>query len=172
MVKQCVMCNRLFDDYLDLYKTCPDCRKEEAELLRKVKDYLWDFPGTTEAKLRELFGVTHQQVIKWLREERLEITPDSSIKLTCRRCGSMILKGKYCPDCTKRVSQELDNIKKELSPKTQKSVYGMVVDKDMAPGGKMHFLQNKSRTSTGAPHKPKESSSANQTDPNEGKKNS
>ncbi len=148
MVKNCIRCNKIFEDYLDIYKTCPECRALEADLLRKVKDYLWDYPGTTEAKLKELFDVTHQQITKWLREERLEITPDSSIKLTCVRCGSMILKGKYCPDCAKRVGAELDELKNELSPKQErqsKQVYSMVIDKSMAPGGKMHFLQNSSR---------------------------
>ncbi len=145
MVKQCVMCNRLFEDYLDMNISCPDCREKETQLLRDIKDFLWDYPGTTEAKLREIFPVTHAQIMKWLREERLEITPDSSIKLTCRRCGSMILKGKYCEHCKQRVGAELNELKRELEPKAQKQMYGMVIDKDMAPGGKMHFLQNKSR---------------------------
>ncbi|MBO6154259.1 MAG: hypothetical protein J6O60_02350 [Lachnospiraceae bacterium] len=148
MVKNCATCNRIFDDYLDIYRNCPECREKEAGLLRQVKDYLWDYPGATEGKLREVFGVTHQQVTTWLREERIEITPDSSIKLTCLRCGSMILKGKYCPDCAKRIGVQLEQLKKELSPKEKrqhKNIYSMVVDKDMAPGGKMHFLQNASR---------------------------
>jgi predicted nucleic acid-binding Zn-ribbon protein len=148
MVKNCATCNRIFDDYLDIYKNCPECREKEAGLLRQVEDYLWDYPGATEGKLREVFGVTHQQVTTWLREERIEITPDSSIKLTCLRCGSMILKGKYCPDCAKRIGAQLEQLKNELSPKQErqhKNIYSMVVDKDMAPGGKMHFLQNASR---------------------------
>ena len=146
MVKNCATCGRIFEDYLDLYKTCPQCRDEENTLLRQVKDYLWDYPGTTEGKLRELFGVSHQQVTKWLREERLEITPDSSIKLTCLRCGSMILKGKYCPDCAKRIGAQLNEMKREMSAnKREKTIYSMVIDKDMAPGGKMHFLQNASK---------------------------
>jgi hypothetical protein len=60
----------------------------------------------------------------------------------------MILKGKYCPDCAKRIGVQLEQLKNELSPKQErqhKNIYSMVVDKDMAPGGKMHFLQNASR---------------------------
>ena len=147
MLKQCVMCNRLFEDYLDMNLSCPDCREKENQLLRDIKDFLWDYPGTTEAKLREIFPVTHEQIVKWLREERLEVTPDSSIKLTCRRCGSMILKGKFCDHCKQRVGAELEEMKRGLQSKEQntKQTYGMVIDRNMAPGGKMHFLQNKSR---------------------------
>lgn len=138
MLKNCIKCGKIYEDYLDLYKMCPDCRTQESDLLRQVKDYLWDYPGTTEAKLRELFGVTHEQVTKWLREERLEITPESNIKLTCVRCGSMILKGKYCDHCKKVVGDELDSLKKELSPKQEKQIYSMVIDKEVS--GKMHFV--------------------------------
>ena len=141
MIKNCIRCNKIFDDYLDMNKLCPECREQETGLLREVKDYLWDHPGTTEAKLREIFGVTHQQITKWLREERLEITPDSCIKLTCVRCGSMILKGKYCDHCAKIVGDELNNLKRELSPKPEKQMYSMIIDKNMTPNGKMHFIQ-------------------------------
>ena len=156
MIKNCIRCGKIYDDYLDLYKLCPDCRDQESTLLRKVKDYLWDYPGTTEAKLRELFGVTHEEVTKWLREERLEITPDSSIKLTCCRCGSMILKGKYCDHCKKKVGDELDMLKKELSPKQEKQIYSMVIDKDMSATGKMHFIQGGAKLSHVSKEKEKE----------------
>lgn len=99
MVKACLNCKRLFDDYFDTNTLCESCRKEEESLLRKVKDYLWDNPGTTEKKLNELFGVSKEQVKMWLRQGRLELTPDSKIKLTCLRCGSMIKTGKYCKEC-------------------------------------------------------------------------
>ncbi len=139
MLKNCIQCGKVYEDFLDLYKMCPDCREEETTLLRKVKDYLWDYPGSTEAKLHEIFGVTHEQVTKWLREERLEITPESNIKLTCVRCGSMILKGKYCDHCRKVVGDELESLKKDAAPKVDKQVYSMVIDKDAS--GKMHFVQ-------------------------------
>ncbi len=147
MIKNCLKCGKIFEDFLDLYKLCPNCREQEYDLLRKVKDYLWDYPGTTEAKLRELFGVTHEQVTKWLREERLEITPESNIKLMCVRCGSAILKGKYCDHCKKIVGDELASLKKDIAPKQDKQIYSMIVDKDFA--GKMHFANGGEKSGSG-----------------------
>lgn len=120
---------------------CPDCKKKEEELLRQVKDYLWENPGATEAKLEELFGTTHKQIVRWLRDERLEITPESKIKLTCKRCGSMILKGKYCKDCATKVGNELKSLEESLNPKEEKNITSMVIDNKNK--NKMRFVDLK-----------------------------
>ncbi|MCR4902970.1 MAG: hypothetical protein K6A23_08930 [Butyrivibrio sp.] len=138
MFKQCKTCNKVFDDYLNMYESCPDCRKKEEELLREVKDYLWEHPGATEAKLEELFGTNHKQIIKWLREGRLEITPDSKIKLTCKRCGSMILKGMYCDDCASKINTDLKNAENSFKPESH--ITSMVIDKKHK--AKMRFVSN------------------------------
>ena len=141
MVKQCEKCNRLFEDMFGTHDLCPDCRKEEEEVLRDVKDYLWDNPGTTEAKLWELFGVVHKQIVKWLRDERIELTPSSKIKLQCMRCGSMIYKGRYCPDCQLKISQEMTDLKQSLMPKLDKNIFSMVMDSSATKNERMRFLQ-------------------------------
>jgi ribosomal protein L32 len=140
MVKHCKICSKVFDDYLDMYDMCPDCREKEEKLLREVKDYLWENPGASEKKLEELFGATHKQIVKWLRNERLEITPASSIKLTCKRCGSMILSGNYCKDCISKVGNDLKELEKSLKPKEDKHLMSMVIDKTHK--AKMHFVEN------------------------------
>jgi predicted nucleic acid-binding Zn-ribbon protein len=142
MVKQCIKCNRLFEDILEKYDLCPECRKEEEEVLRDVKDYLWNNPGTTEAKLWELFGVTHKEIVKWLRDERIELTPSSKIKLQCLRCGSMIYKGRYCEDCQIKISQEMTELKASFMPKTDKKIFSMVKDSASAKDERMRFLQD------------------------------
>ena len=142
MVKQCVKCNRLFEDILEKYNLCPECRKEEEVVLRDVKDYLWDNPGTTESKLWELFGVTHPQIMKWLRDERIELTPSSKITLQCMRCGSMIFRGRYCDDCQAKVNQKLNELQQSMMPKIEKKIFSMVKETASAKNEKMRFLQD------------------------------
>ena len=142
MVKSCIQCGRLFEDFIDKYSLCPECRKNEEALLREVKDYLWVNPGATEAKLWELFGVTHKQIMKWLRDQRLEVTPGSAIKLTCQRCGSMITTGKYCKDCANKVANNLHELQASLMPREERNLFSMVIDTNIAQRGAMHFLQN------------------------------
>ncbi|MCR4740369.1 MAG: MerR family transcriptional regulator [Lachnospiraceae bacterium] len=127
MLKSCLGCNKLFDDPIGDYKLCKECRAAEEELLRKVKDYLWDNPGTSEAKLEELFDVTRKQVTRWLREGRLEVTPESDIKLTCMRCGSNIKSGRFCGDCVKKLK---DGFAKEIPNLKKKGVYIGNIERD------------------------------------------
>lgn len=143
MVKSCHSCKRLFEDFLNAHTLCPECRAKEEQLLRDVKDYLWSNPGTTEVKLCELFEVTHEQIMLWLRSERLEIMPDSAIKLTCVRCGSMISSGKYCADCKKRIKDDLGKMKDDIHADKENTQHtaGMVVDKS-ASKNKLRFLGN------------------------------
>ena len=142
MLKSCIQCGKLFEDYIDKYSLCPTCRKNEEAMLRDVKDYLWVNPGATEAKLWELFGATHKQIMKWLREQRIEVTPGSAIKLTCQRCGSMITTGKYCKDCANKVANNMHELQMSLMPHEERNIFSMVIDKKMARNGSMHFLQN------------------------------
>ena len=144
MVKVCSVCGNMFEDVLDKYTLCPVCRTEEEKLLRKVKDYLWDNPGTTEKKLRELFDVSHNQIMEWLREERIEITPESDIILTCERCGSMIYTGKYCKDCSMRIKQTVNDIQKSMDPpKEKKKLRTAAIDRLKLKDSKMRFVRKK-----------------------------
>lgn len=142
MLKSCTQCGKIFEDLLGKYSLCPNCRQDEETLLRKVKDYLWTNPGTTEAKLWEMFGVSHKQIMKWLRDQRIEVTPGSAIKLTCQRCGSMITTGKYCKDCNTKIANNLHELQAALMPREERNLFSMVIDKNFANHGSMHFLQN------------------------------
>ncbi len=134
MLKTCSVCKRIFEDISDTHSACPDCRAKDEVLLREVKDYLWDNPGTTEAKLNELFDIPNGRIMRWLRDGRLELTPDSTIKLRCMRCASMISSGKFCADCAKKIA---DGFKKTIVPKDFTSV---LLENPNSSDDKMRFM--------------------------------
>jgi len=80
--------------------------------------------------------------MKWLRDQRIEVTPGSAIKLTCQRCGSMITTGKYCKDCNTKIANNLHELQAALMPREERNLFSMVIDKNFANHGSMHFLQN------------------------------
>ncbi len=135
MLKTCSWCNRMFEDYLGNNTLCQDCRDKEETLLRAVKDYLWDNPGATETKLGELFDIPRGRISKWLRDGRIELTPDSAIKLRCLRCGSMITSGKYCPDCAERIKNGFEEAieRKEFTS-------ALLEEPKKDKNSKMHFI--------------------------------
>ncbi|MCR5516518.1 MAG: hypothetical protein K6F41_08665 [Lachnospira sp.] len=143
MIKVCSKCNNMFEDYFDKYNMCPNCRDDEENLLRQIKDYLWDNPGTTEKKLKELFDVSHNQLMEWLREERLEITPDSDIVLRCERCGSMIFTGKYCEDCNNKIKTTVNEINNSMNKdKEEKKIRVMSINRAKLKESKMRFMKS------------------------------
>lgn len=124
----CKNCGRLF-----LYQCgphfCTKCASILEEKFEKVKDYLYDNPGASIQRISEVNDVSVQQITKWVREERLEFTPDSLIGIDCEICGTTIKTGRFCKNCKDDITLKLgkafnkpipDEVKQELKEKRKK----------------------------------------------------
>lgn len=124
----CKNCGRLFLYQCGLHY-CSKCLGILEEKFEKVKDYLYDNPGASIQRIAEVNDVTKQQVIKWVREERLEFTADSLVTVDCEICGTMIRTGRFCKSCKNDLAQKLgkafnqpipEEVKNELKEKCGK----------------------------------------------------
>ncbi|MEZ0537215.1 TIGR03826 family flagellar region protein [Caldicellulosiruptoraceae bacterium PP1] len=103
-VRNCKRCGRVY-----LYNgspICPQCQKEEEEDFKKVKDYLYDHPGASLPEVAKATGVSPDKILRFLKEERLEIIGESNIVLECERCGKSIKTGRLCEDCKNEVGNK------------------------------------------------------------------
>jgi hypothetical protein len=107
------------------------------EKFEKVKEYLYDNPGTSVQRLSEINNVSVQQIIKWVREERLEFTADSITGIDCEICGVTIKTGRFCKNCKDDLSIKLgkafnkpipEEVKKELKEKSARKSFGGSTD--------------------------------------------
>ena len=124
----CKNCGRLFiHQHGPQY--CPKCRSIMEEKFEKVKDYLYDHPGSSIQHLAEVNDVSTQQIVKWVREERLEFTADSIVGIDCEICGGTIKTGRFCKSCKNDIAMKLgkafdkpvtEELKKELREKHRK----------------------------------------------------
>lgn len=112
-VKVCKVCRKMFQ-YVTGPEICPNCKRKEEEYFQLVKEYLREKPGADMVEVNDKTGVSMGLIEKFLRQGRLEVTPDSPIKLTCERCGKRILTGALCSACKNQVTSELNQIKKSL----------------------------------------------------------
>ena len=121
----CKNCGRLFLHQYGL-QYCTKCLSILEEKFEKVKDYLYDNPGASIQRIAEVNDVSRQQIIKWVREERLEFTADSLVTVACEICGSMIKTGRFCKSCKNDLAQKLgksfnqpipEEVKNELKEK-------------------------------------------------------
>ena len=132
-VRNCSKCGRLFN-YICGQAICDACKDRLEEDFQKVKDYIWDNPKATMQEICEVNDVTTNQIRQWIREERLQLTPDSAIQLQCENCGKNILTGRFCQECENKMARGLDNAFEK--PK-QKDEPRLKVDKD----DRMRFLK-------------------------------
>lgn len=132
-VKNCRKCGKLFN-YAFGPIICPECMSEAEELFQKAKKYVQDNPGCDIQELSENVEVDANQIRQWIREERLQFSDDSPIRIACEACGAMIRSGRYCDACKNNMSSNFQNAmginKKAPEP----------IRKKEADGNKMRFL--------------------------------
>lgn len=133
-VRNCRSCGCIFN-YVTGPVTCPACREKLEKKFQEVKEYIRANKGVSIPAVAEACDVDAGQIRQWLREERLELTAESDVFLTCETCGQPIRSGRFCEKCTMDMTRgfkEVLNSGKQTSPKPVKSE---------GEGAKMRFLK-------------------------------
>nr|MCR4923130.1 hypothetical protein [Lachnospiraceae bacterium] len=117
---------------------CSNCKSREESVFEEIRDYLYDNPGTKDTELIEKFDVTRKTITQWIRDGRIELTPESAIKIHCRRCNEPILKGELCEKCQKQKEETFNKLKHSV----KKEVMAAAVVARSAPRheNKMRYL--------------------------------
>lgn len=97
-VRNCRKCGRVFN-YVVGPVICQQCKEELEKKFQEVKNYVRENPGANIMEVSEACEVFPEQIRQWIREERLQFTDDSSIKVPCEGCGKMINSGRFCDKC-------------------------------------------------------------------------
>ena len=107
-VRNCRKCGKIFN-YVSGLPICPACRYEAEKKFQVVKKFIRENPRADIREVAAACEVETSQIQQWIREERLEFTEDSPIKLPCENCGTMIRAGKYCEKCKATMAKNLSN---------------------------------------------------------------
>lgn len=108
-VRPCKGCGRLFN-YIAGPHLCPVCREKLEDKFQEVKAYIEEHKGVSMQEVSEVCEVEMPQIKQWIREERLEITSDSAIRLSCEGCGAQITSGRFCDQCKYNITAGFKNI--------------------------------------------------------------
>ncbi|MCM1122940.1 MAG: hypothetical protein NC416_10175 [Eubacterium sp.] len=87
---------------------CEDCGAVEYDDYGKARNYLEKHTGATAAQVSEATGVSQKSIREMLKEDRLEIAPNSNAFLTCEICGKPIRSGRYCSRCESAYHKEIE----------------------------------------------------------------
>ena len=107
-VRNCRECGKMFN-YVSGMRICPTCSKKLDEKFTQVKAYIYENPGVGIKEVSDANDVSVNLIKKWVREERLTFTAGSTVGIDCERCGKTILSGRFCEECKKKVTKQLDS---------------------------------------------------------------
>ena len=132
-VRNCRKCGKLFNHIAGM-PICPACREKLEEKFQNVKKYIREHPQADIKEVAEECEVEVGQIQQWIREERLEFTSDSPVKLPCENCGEMIRSGRFCEKCKNNITKNLSSVLEKPKPTRQEQ------KKVQDTGNKMRFL--------------------------------
>ncbi len=133
-VRNCRSCGNIFN-YVAGQVICPVCREKVEKKFQEVKDYIREHKGAGIKEVAEECDVDAAQIRQWLKEERLEITEDSAICLTCESCGAPIRSGRFCGKCAGNMTRGFQEVLKGNQAAKVKPA------KEDPEGPKMRFLK-------------------------------
>lgn len=105
-MKNCKNCGKVFAANLG-EKICQECQRKEDEMFTVVKEYIYDHPHASVKEISEGTEVDEDTILRYLKEGRIEVAEDSLSTLKCEKCGKAIRSGRYCPECTSKLSNAL-----------------------------------------------------------------
>jgi len=105
-IKNCKKCGKMFS-YAFGPIICSDCLSEQEEIFQRAKKYVQDNKGCDIQELADNVDVDVQQIRQWIREERLQFSEDSPIRIACESCGAMIRSGRYCDVCKNNMARSM-----------------------------------------------------------------
>lgn len=108
-IKNCTKCKKIFSS-LRGENICAECVKKEEEEFNIIREYLRVNRGANIDVVSEETGVSIKQIMKYLREGRLQATEGMSDFLKCEKCGVSIITGQFCKDCSEKMTKALKSI--------------------------------------------------------------
>lgn len=104
-IRNCPRCGKIFNYYgRAICNKCIDIEENEFKL---VKEYIYDNPGATISEVSQETEVSVEKIMRFLREERLEIKSDNcNLLLECEKCGRPISSGRFCENCKGQINKE------------------------------------------------------------------
>lgn len=104
-IRNCPRCGKIFTYFGR--PICNNCIDTEENEFKMVKEYIYDNPGATISEVSQETEVTVEKIMRFLREERLEIkSENSNLLLACEKCGRAINSGRFCENCKGQLNKD------------------------------------------------------------------
>ena len=110
-LKNCQVCGRVFMSTGG--KVCPACLDKQADDEMKVIEYVRDHPKCKVHEIIEATGV-NEHIIRRLIEEGRFIQEGVEYSYPCKKCGTLIVRGKFCEKCMNEMQEQLQGVQNKI----------------------------------------------------------
>ncbi len=118
MMTNCPKCGKLFARRNR--PICDNCFKKDEETFEKARQYLKENPASDMDTVVEETGATKKQIMRWIREGRIDMMLDGDNTLKCAKCGKVIKQGRICNSCAAKLQSGLGGINKPVTQEVKK----------------------------------------------------
>lgn len=114
-IKNCPKCRKLFSD--ESGPICAQCRKDDIDIFEKVRRYIKENPDRSIAQVAEATEVSVKKITRYIKEGKIEISSGMSDDVRCEACNKPVTSGRYCMECSIRLSTDLKGSIADMAPK-------------------------------------------------------
>lgn len=107
----CKICGKVFMSTGG--KICPACLDKQADDEMLVIEYVRDNPKCKVHEILEATGVS-EVIVRRLIEEGRFIQEGIDYSYPCKKCGTLIMKGKFCEKCMNEMQEELKGVNAKI----------------------------------------------------------
>lgn len=111
-VANCPKCGTVFDK--NLRNLCPACSQQLDAVVKKLDDYMWKNQRATTQQLSDSTGVSMEQIIAFIKEDRLRARLYPNLTYPCEKCGAGIREARICYRCADELKQAFQTAKPAL----------------------------------------------------------
>lgn len=108
MLANCKRCERLFQKVVR--DICPDCIKEQQELVRLIKEYLREHPYATIPAVATATDITIEDIMDLIEQQILILVEFPNMTITCDGCGLPTHEGRFCKACKDELVKDMANM--------------------------------------------------------------
>lgn len=102
-LRNCSGCGKLMLD--NPRGICPECYAQEEQDELAIVEFLREKRRSSVEDIHKATGVKYKTIMRMIQEKR--ILSDMEITYPCEMCGTPILQGRLCANCSKGITDQI-----------------------------------------------------------------
>lgn len=119
-VANCPQCGKVFQK--NLRNLCQECIRELDNGLNKCIGFLRDTWKATTTELSKHTGVSEQQIVTFIKENRIPIGGYPNLTYPCNSCSVPIRQHHLCTNCRIRILSDIQKLKEQEVKKKERGI--------------------------------------------------